>query len=456
MSQIREIVDKQRLHYQKGLTRDPEFRIIQLQMLSKVIHDNEEALLSALRKDINRSEYESYITELGLVYREIDFICKNLKKWSKATKVHSDKIMFGSHSYYIHEPKGVVLIMAPWSYPVQLTLTPLIAALAAGNCVVVKPSEQTPHVSKCIENMIHDNFKPEYIRVLRGDRTLSLELLQIQFDHIFFSGSSVVGKKVMRAAAEHLTPITLELGGKNPCIVDRTANLEVAARRIVWGKFMSAGQTCTAPDYLVVDRSIKDEFITKLVEETELQYGSMIENGTFTRIISDKQMERLITFLDGVNVLYGGQYNIDSKLFVPTFVDGIPKNHALQDQEIFGPILPIFDFETISDAIEMIRGKEKPLACYLFSDDEEHQSRFVEAIPFGGGCINDTTIQIFNYNLPFGGTGQSGIGKYHGKFGFEEFSNRKAIVKRGWKIDPGFRYPPYDKKKMGVLKRIMK
>jgi len=456
MTQVRDLIDRQKTHFRKGLTKDPEFRIMQLQLLSKVLRDNSDALLSALKIDINRSEYESYLSEIGLVTREINFICKKLKNWSQPIKVKSDKLMITSHSYYTHEPKGVVLVMAPWSYPVQLTLMPLVAALAAGNCVIIKPSEQTPSVADVIEQMIHDNFKPEYIRVLRGDRNVNLELLQARFDHIFFSGSSYIGKKVMKAAAEHLTPITLELGGKNPCIVDRTANLEVAAKRIVCGKFFSAGQTCTAPDYLLIDSSIKNEFVTMLVDETEKQYGSMVENGTFTRIISEKQMKRLETFLEDVHILYGGQTNSASRIFVPTFIDEIPKNHPLHDQEIFGPILPVFEFSTVPEAIEFVLLKEKPLACYLFSSDEEIQSRIFDSIPFGGGCINDTTIQSFNYNLPFGGTGQSGIGKFHGKFGFEEFSNRKAVVKRGWKLDPGFRYPPYDKKKLSVLKRLMK
>ncbi len=456
MSRLREIVDAQKLHFQKGITRDVEFRIMQLKLLAKVIRDNEDALLTAIQKDINRPTFESFITELGLVYKEIDHVCKHLKQWTKPVSVKSDKLLFGSKSYYLHEPKGVVLVMAPWSFPVQLTLMPLVAAIAAGNCVVLKPSEQTAEVSSCIEKMIHNNFKEEYIRVIRGDRQINMDLLQIRFDHIFFSGSSLVGKKVMKAAAEHLTPITLELGGKNPCVVDRTADLDIAAKRIVWGKFMSAGQTCTAPDYLLIDSYIKNEFITKLVDETELQFGSMIDKGRYTKIISRQQLERLEKFLVEVNVVYGGQVNKLTNTFVPTIVDNVKHTHALQDQEIFGPILPVFEFDSIKDAIDTILKKEKPLAFYLFSSDEDLQARFIEAIPFGGGCINDTTLQAFNYNLPFGGTGQSGIGKYHGRFGVEEFSNRKSIVKRGWKGDPGFRYPPYNDKKLSLLKQLMK
>lgn len=456
MSYNRAVLEAQKAYFRKGLTRDPEFRILQLQLLSKVIRDNEADLLQALRKDINRSEYESYLSEIGMVHCEINEICKNLKKWVKPVKVGAENLGLGSKNYYVHEPRGVALVMSPWSFPVQLSFMPLVASIAAGNCTLMKPSEQTPEVSACIERMINDNFKPEYIQVVRGDKSINIELLQLRFDHIFFSGSSAAGKKVMKLAAENLTSLTLELGGKNPCIVDKTANLDVAARRIVWGKFLSAGQSCIAPDYILVEESVKDVFITKLVEETELQFGRMIEDGSFTKIISEKQVERLVGFTQGVNILYGGQYAIEERHFVPTFVDDIPKNHPLMEEEIFGPIMPIHSFSNTGDAIEFVLNNEKPLCLYMFSDDEEMQKRVLSSVPFGGGCINDTTVHAFNFNLPFGGTGQSGIGKYHGRFGFEAFSNRKSIVKRGWRLDPGYRYPPYDSKKLGMLKKLMK
>ncbi len=456
MSSSRAILEAQKKYYRKGLTRDPEFRILQLQLLSKVIRDNETNLMNALHKDINRSEYESYLSEFGLVYKEISEVCKNLRKWVKPVKVSSESLGFGTQSYYVHEPRGVVLVMSPWSFPVQLSFMPLVAAIAAGNCTVMKLSEQTPEVSKCIETMISDNFKPEYIQVVRGDKNLNIDLLQLKFDHVFFSGSSAVGKKVMRLAAENLTSLTLELGGKNPCVIDKTANLDVAARRIIWGKFLSAGQSCIAPDYILIDESIKEEFVTKLVDEAERQFGAMVENGSYTKIISEKQVDRLSGFLEEVNVLYGGQFSVTSKTFVPTIVDCVPKNHPLMDEEIFGPILPVHTFKTTGQVIDYILENENPLCFYLFSSDDELQTRLIDTIPFGGGCINDTTVHAFNFNLPFGGTGQSGIGKYHGKFGFEAFSNRKSIVKRGWKLDPSYRYPPFDNKKLSLLKRFMK
>ncbi|MFD0829204.1 aldehyde dehydrogenase [Neobacillus sp. M.A.Huq-85] len=442
MKNYHELLTKQRNFFQSGKTKEISYRIQALQALGQLIRTNETEIMAALKKDLNKSEFDSYITELGIVLEEIRFSLKHVKKWAKPRKVKASLAQIGSKSYIYPEPYGVTLIISPWNYPFQLAIAPLIGAIAAGNCAVLKPSELTPDTSKLIATLISKTFPEEYITVVEGAVETSQALLNENFDYIFFTGSVSIGKVIMEAAAKNLTPVTLELGGKSPCIIHKDANLKLAAKRIAWGKYLNAGQTCVAPDYLYVHCDIKEEFLNALVNAIEELYSSNVFNsGTFTKIVSERHFKRLLGFLSNGEVYYGGKKDLKSLTIEPTILDHISWNDSVMQDEIFGPILPVLKYDTAEKMVEKINAHPKPLALYLFSESNEFQSLILNQISFGGGCINDTVYHLSSPYLPFGGVGESGIGAYHGKGSFDVFSHEKSVLKQTTSFDLPFRYP---------------
>ncbi|UJL44781.1 aldehyde dehydrogenase [Virgibacillus sp. NKC19-16] len=456
MKQIEEVVAHQRAFFLNGNTLDYAVRKEQLQKLKEMLKTNERGIYHALKKDLNKSRHETLTTELGFLYTELDFAIKNLSGWMEPTKVRSPITHKGSKSFILKEPYGVSLIMSPWNYPLQLALAPAIGAIAAGNCVVLKPSEHTEATSALLADMIQDTFNPSYITVLEGGKETSEELLKQRFDYIFFTGSTEVGKVIMKEASTHLTPVTLELGGKSPAIVDKDANINLAAKRIVWGKFTNAGQTCVAPDYVYVHEKVKFKLLKAMKKQIKSFYGKEpLKNDDYIRIINEKHFNRLVQFLSEGTPLHGGDTDPAALKIEPTILDKITWNHSIMQEEIFGPILPILSFTNVEDAAAVIRAKEKPLALYYFSEDGKMQEQIMQYLSFGGGSINDTIYHLSNPHLPFGGVGASGMGSYHGKYSFDTFSHDKSILKQSTKFDIPFRYPG-NKFAESVTKRIMK
>nr|WP_263326612.1 aldehyde dehydrogenase [Neobacillus sp. Marseille-Q6967] len=442
MEDFKELLTRQRDFFYTGKTKNVAFRIEALTTLAHIIRSNESELMAALKKDLNKSQFESYMTEIGILLEEIRFTLKHIKEWSQPRKVKSALAQAGSKGYIYPEPYGVVFIISPWNYPFQLAIAPLIGAIAAGNCAILKPSELTPATSKLIAELIARNFPKEYISVVEGDAETTQALLQEKFDYIFFTGSVPVGRIIMEAAAKHLTPVTLELGGKSPCIVHKDANIKLAAKRIAWGKFINAGQTCVAPDYLYVHSAVKDEFINALKETiTELYSDNVFQNGEFTRIVSERHYKRLQKFLDNGSIVIGGRNDIDSLIIEPTVITDITWDLPIMQEEIFGPLLPVLEYDHDSTIIQKINDRPKPLALYIFSESKEFQDKILGNISFGGGCINDTVYHLSSPYLPFGGVGESGIGAYHGKGSFDVFSHEKSILKQSTSFDLPFRYP---------------
>jgi aldehyde dehydrogenase (NAD+) len=442
METYKELVSKQRNFFLSGKTKDVSYRIDALKLLVQLIRSHETELMDALKKDLNKSRFDSYITEIGIVLEEIRFTLKHVKDWSQPRRVKSALAQAGSKSYIYPEPYGVTLIISPWNYPFQLAIAPLIGAIAAGNCTILKPSELTPETSKLLAKLIHENFPEEYITVVQGDAQTSQLLLKEKLDYIFFTGSVPVGKVIMEAAAKTLTPVTLELGGKSPCIVHKDANLKLAAKRIAWGKFINAGQTCVAPDYLYVHREIKKEFTQILIEAIkELYSEDVFKTGEFTRIVSERHFNRLKIFLLDGKPVYGGKHDLDLLTIEPTILEDISWEDSVMQDEIFGPILPILEYENDNSMMTKINERPKPLALYIFSESKDFQDNILSNISFGGGCINDTVYHLSSPYLPFGGVGESGIGAYHGKGSFDVFSHEKSILKQTTRFDLPFRYP---------------
>ncbi|ACJ32655.1 aldehyde dehydrogenase [Anoxybacillus flavithermus] len=433
-------LQKQKRYFRTGATLSLSFRLAQLARLKETIQVHEQAIIDTLAKELNKSPLEAYTTEIGVVYEEINFITKRLARWMKPKRVPTPLTHLGSKSYVYPEPYGVSLIIAPWNYPFQLAISPLIGAIAAGNCAVVKPSEYTPAMSALLKTIVSEAFPEEYITVVEGGADVSQQLLNLRFDHIFFTGSVPVGKIVMAAAAKHLTPVTLELGGKSPVIVDSSAHLELAAKRIVWGKFLNAGQTCIAPDYVLVHEAIKQPLLEKMKRYIDELYGN---RDAYGRIVSKRHAERLVRFLTNGTIVHGGNYDIEQRWMEPTLIDDVTWDDAIMQEEIFGPLLPILTFQTMEEAIRTVQDHEKPLALYLFAEDEHVQRQVLAQVSFGGGCINDTIMHIANPHLPFGGVGQSGIGAYHGKASFDAFSHDKSVVKQTTAFDIPIRYPNF-------------
>ncbi|TDK60935.1 aldehyde dehydrogenase [Bacillus salipaludis] len=442
MENYHDLLTKQRTFFQSGKTKEISYRIQALQALGQLIRTNETEIMAALKRDLNKSEFDSYITEIGIVLEEIRFSLRHVKKWAKSRKVKAALAQIGSKSYIYPEPYGVTLIISPWNYPFQLAIAPLIGAIAAGNCAVLKPSELTPQTSKLLATLIGQTFPEEYITVVEGAVETSKALLNENFDYIFFTGSVSVGKVIMEAAAKNLTPVTLELGGKSPCIIHKDANLKLAAKRIAWGKYLNAGQTCVAPDYLYVHRDIKEEFLNALVNAIEELYSHNVFNsGAFTKIVSERHFNRLLGFLSNGEVYYGGKQEMKSLTIEPTILDHISWNDSVMQDEIFGPILPVLEYGIAEKMVEKINARPKPLSLYLFSESNEFQSFILNQISFGGGCINDTVYHLSSPYLPFGGVGESGIGAYHGKGSFDVFSHEKSVLKQTTSFDLPFRYP---------------
>jgi len=442
LENYKSLVDKQRQFFRKEKTKDISFRIHALQELRKAIIDHEQALLDALRKDLNKSEFEAYTSEIGFVLAEIRFTINHLRSWVKPKKVKTPMTHIGSTSYIYSEPYGTVLLIAPWNYPFQLAIAPLIGAIAAGNCAVIKPSELTPNTSEILGKIITELFPKKYIAVIQGGVKTSEALLKEKFDYIFFTGSVQVGKIVMEAATKHLTPLTLELGGKSPCIVHEDANSKLAAKRIAWGKFTNAGQTCIAPDYLYVHKNIKDKFLKQFKETITDLYGKEpLDNPNFTHIVNERHFNRLSSFLDNGDLYIGGRTQKEGLAIEPTVLTNITWDDPVMQDEIFGPILPVLEYEELSDVVEEIHKHPKPLACYIFSENKSVQQNMLNSISFGGGCVNDTVYHFVSPYLPFGGVGTSGFGAYHGKGSFDTFSHKKSVLKQTTLFDIPFRYP---------------
>jgi aldehyde dehydrogenase (NAD+) len=454
---IKSIMDAQRRFFATGQTLSIDFRIDQLTKLKTLLHIHEVEIVTALKKDLNKSETEAVVTEIILLADEIDFIIKNLKKWARPIKVHSPFPLCWPGRSTIHlEPYGSVLIIAPWNFPFMLSMSPLIGAMCAGNCAILKPSEISIHTQEIIFKIINEHFSPEYITAIKAGPNEVQELLEEKFDYIFFTGGTHVGKMIMQAAAKQLTPITLELGGKSPCIVDESANLAFAARRIMWAKLMNAGQVCLSPDYVLVHHSCKLALIENLKKAIMQFYGEDPAKSTsYGRIINTKHFDRLVGLMKNGNILHGGIVNESDQYISPTLIDEISWEDPIMQEEIFGPLLPILSYDNLDKLIADIKSLPKPLSLYLFTKNMETEQKILQHIPFGGGCINDCLSHIANYHLPFGGIGSSGIGFYHGKYSFETFSHRKSIFKKTYAIDLNLAYPPYTKKKLSWLRRLL-
>ena len=449
-----DILQQQKTFFNSHATKDLDFRKAQLQKLKKVVKSNEKLLYNAIYQDFGKSEFETFGTEISFVYKDIDYYLKNLKSFAKPKSVLTNIVNQMGSSKIVFEPLGNCLVIGAWNYPYQLTLTPVIAAIAAGNTCMIKPSELPENTMKAMAKLINENFDPQFLYVVEGGVEETTAILKLRFDKIFFTGSPRVGKIVYKAAAEHLTPVTLELGGKSPAFVTEKADLQIAAKRIVWGKFINAGQTCVAPDYLYVAENIKAKFLKVLIEEIKKRnYTDNVDH--YCKIINERNFDRLEKMIDREKVVFGGETNREKRYISPTVLDHVTWEDAVMQEEIFGPILPILTYKNLETAMQTVVEGEKPLSAYLFSNDAKEQELFTEKLSFGGGCINDTLMHLSNDRLPFGGVGNSGIGHYHGKFGFEAFSHQKAILKKSNYLEPELKYPPYSDAKLNILKKLL-
>ncbi|MFJ5769250.1 aldehyde dehydrogenase [Psychrobacillus sp. NPDC093180] len=456
--QLDKMMKEHQAFFDTGITKTTKFRIDQLTKLKKTIKKYEKDVIHALYQDLRKSEFEAYTTEIGLVYDNIAFMIKHLEEWMEPKQVKTPLALMPSKSFIVHDPYGTILIIAPFNYPFQLVMEPLLGAIAGGNCAVIKPSEATPHTTKIIQKIIGKAFDPTYIRVVEGEKEETSLLIQAPFDFIFFTGSVKVGKLVMKAAAERLTPVALELGGKSPAIVDHTANLELAAKRIVWGKFVNAGQTCIAPDYVVVEETVKEKFIELLKQSIVQFYGKSIQDSPdLGRIVNTNHFNRLQAVIENEKeqIIFGGSTDCTDLYIEPTLLAGVDFTSPSMEDELFGPILPIIGYNDLPAIIRQIRKLPKPLAAYMFSEHERAQQYFLEELPFGGGCINDTISHAGSAYLPFGGVANSGVGAYHGEASFTLFTHQKSIIKKSTKLPVNVVFPPY-KNKVKLVRTLLK
>lgn len=454
---VKDLVINQRNFFQSGKTKNIKTRKQVLIHIKEWIINNEDLIIDALKKDLNKSATESYMCEIGMVLSELNYQLKHIKKWSQPHKVLTPLAQFHSVSYETYEPYGVVLVMSPWNYPFMLALEPAIGAIAAGNTVIIKPSEHAPHTSYFIKKMINETCNPNYVSVVEGGINENTILLDQRFDYIFFTGSVNVGKIIMEKASHFLTPVTLELGGKSPCIINDVKDMHLVAKRIAFGKFINSGQTCVAPDYVLIHQNLKNEFIEEMLNIIHEFFGdSPLDNSQLVRIVNEKHFQRLISLLDNQNIVIGGQYDTSSLSIEPTIVDDVDSNNVLMKEEIFGPILPIISYTNIQNAIDFICSQEKPLACYIFTHRKDIENYILDTCSFGGGCINDTVIHLATNHLGFGGVGYSGIGSYHGKKSFDTFSHTRSIVKKSTWIDLPLRYYPYTNLKDKLIRFFVK
>ncbi|MGU8237040.1 aldehyde dehydrogenase [Clostridium perfringens] len=458
METLKEKINKQREYFSTGETKDINFRIEKLKKLRDVLKSEEEKVFEALKKDLMKSSFESYVTEVAMVYDEINMHIKNIKKWSKKRRVKTPLVQFPAKSFIQLEPYGVVLIIGPFNYPFMLTMDPLIGAIAAGNTAVIKPSESAPETSKILKEILEKVFDEKYVLHVNPERGKEVveELLKEKFDYIFFTGSATVGKIVMKAASQYLTPVTLELGGKSPCIIDKDCKLELAARRIVWGKLLNSGQTCVAPDYLYVHKDIEEEFIKKLEEEIKNQFGNNpLESEDYSKMVNEREFNRVLSYIDKEKLVFGGNYNRKTFQIEPTILKNVTWDDPVMEREIFGPIFPILTFENLDEVLRVVNSKDKPLALYYFSEDKNKIEKVLNSTSSGGVTINDTLVHVSSSYLPFGGVGNSGMGEYHGKYSFDLFSNKKGVMNRKTFLDLKIRYAPFQNK-LTIVKKIMK
>lgn len=455
--EIKELINKQRKFYSSNISKDLKFRIQNLKLLRSIIIKYEKEIQEALRLDLGKSETEAYMTEIGMVLDEIKYNIKHLAKWAKKKYVSTPLSQFPARSYRIPEPRGLVLIISPWNYPFLLSIQPLIGAIAAGNCVIIKPSEYSVNTSKLLKKILTEIYSEAYVTVVLGEKEVAQELLKEKFDYIFYTGSTKIGKIVMEAAAKNLTPVTLELGGKSPCIVDEKCNVELAAKRIAYGKILNSGQTCVAPDYVFVHQNVKEQFLNCLIKYLNNFLGeNALNNSDYPKIINEMQFNRIISLIDKEHVIYGGGYNRNILKIEPTILTIKDMTSKVMQEEIFGPILPIIGYNNLDYIINYININPKPLALYLFTNNKKIEKRILKEVSYGGGCINDTIIHLANKRLGFGGVGNSGIGEYHGKFSFDTFSHYKSIIKKSNHIDLPVRYHPYSKMKEKLIRMFMK
>ncbi len=454
--EIDQLFNSQKEYFLKGDSKAISFRRKQLKKLRTAIKQSESKISKALFDDLNKSPFEAYSTEIGFVLEEIRYHLRHLNHWVKSESVSNPITNFPGSAYLTHEPKGTVLIIAPWNYPMQLLIAPLVGAISAGNTVILKPSELAVNTAKIMEEVINTCFEKEYVHVVNGGVETSKHLLSLEFDHIFFTGSTHVGRIVAQEAAKKLIPVTLELGGKSPCIVDKDADVKLAARRIIWGKLINAGQTCIAPDYLFVHEKIKGKLIPELIKAVKSFYGEDVEQSPdYPRIINEPNVHRLAHLIEGAEIIHGGKYDLSSRYFEPTILNNVDFKMPVMQQEIFGPVLPVITFRELDEVIKQSNKMPKPLAMYFFSKNKKNQQKIIKNLQSGGVCINDTIMHIVNSKLPFGGTGHSGIGAYHGKFSFTTFSHAKSVVKKGTWLDVPIRYAPF-KNKLSIIKKLMK
>jgi len=455
--EIRQILEKQHRLFQEGATLPVSFRISQLQKLKDGIRRYEEELDQALEADLGKSRMESYMCEIGLTLSELTWVQKHLRSLVREKRVSTPLAQFAARSFRSPSPYGTVLIMSPWNYPVLLTLEPLIDAIAAGNTVVIKPSAYAEHTSAVLKKMLKECFPSEYVAVVTGGRAENKALLEQRFDKIFFTGGKTVGREVLRHAAEYLTPVTLELGGKSPCIVDKSAKIPLAAKRIVFGKYLNCGQTCVAPDYILCDRTVSDELILALQKEITTQFGEdPLKNPDYGKIINRKHYDRIMGLIDPDKVVCGGCGDGQSLRIAPTIMKNVIFSDTVMGEEIFGPVLPILTYDTLEEAIDIVEEHPHPLALYLFGEDKGAQKKVLELCHFGGGCINDTIIHLATSAMPFGGVGESGMGGYHGKTGFETFSHFRSIVDKKTWMDLPIRYQRYSRMKERLLRVFLR
>lgn len=456
-TEIKDLVSRQRRYFLAGETLPVEARLEALKKLKKCIQEHEREINEALKADLGKSAFESYMCETGLVLSELSYMIKNTPSYAREQTVPTPIAQFSSRSYRKPSPYGVVLIMSPWNYPFLLSIDPLIDAIAAGNTAIVKPSAYSPNTSRVIEKILSQCFDRSHVAVVTGGRAENTCLLNEHFDYIFFTGSQHVGREVMEKASRYLTPVTLELGGKSPCIVEKSANLKLAARRIVFGKYLNCGQTCVAPDYIYCDREIKDELIRQIKKQIRKQYSaSPLDNKNYGKIINEKHFSRILGLIDSQKVVHGGENNPDTLQIAPTVMDNVIFEDAVMQEEIFGPVLPVLTYDSLDEAIGKINSMAHPLALYIFTSDKSAAEKVTSRCSYGGGCVNDTIIHLATSEMGFGGFGESGMGAYHGKDGFDTFTHYKSIVNKKTWIDLPMRYQPYHKLNEKLLKKFLK
>lgn len=452
---MKKLVAQQRHFFYSHRTKDLSFRINELKRLENILRNNIDLLDQAIYKDFKKSSFENYLTELGLVFQDIKQAKNQVHRWSRKQKTKTNFANFPAHSYILPEPLGVTLIISAWNYPYQLSLAPIVAAIAAGNTVILKPSEISSETSRVMATLLNEAFDPSFLKVVEGGIQETTELLEQKFDKIFFTGSTAVGKIIYKAAALHLTPVTLELGGKSPAFITKDANIKMAAKRIVWGKFLNAGQTCIAPDYLYVDAQISEEFL-KAAKAEILKARYAFENDNYVQIINDRNFDRLLAIIDPTKVYFGGKADKANRFIEPTILTNVNFEDAVMQEEIFGPILPVLTFHDLDAAIKKVQVLPKALSCYVFTSSQKTKKKVLRYLSFGGGAVNDTIMHISNPHLPFGGVGNSGIGKYHGEAGFAAFSHYKGILDKPIWFEADLKYAPYTKSKLAILKQFFK